>query len=207
MLDIYNQKAVYNALASEYEERAESLRPVIDLSISFLIKYLKNGEDILDIGCGVGMFIKSLSEHGFNVTGIEISPLMVEFAKRRNVNSLIIEADYLDYKFNKKFHGAVLSAFIHLFPKDIARQVISKLKKDLIKGGVAIIGTTESMVSREGWEAKSDYRNKRKRFRKHWTEKELEEFLIENNFEILELNKVKDLFNKTWMGFIVKNIE
>jgi SAM-dependent methyltransferase len=201
-----SHRNIYDALAEEYEERADSLKEVNDLAVSFFVPYIKKGKRILDIGCGVGIAMKCLSDRGFSVTGIELSSKMARFARKRNPHSSIIEGDFLKYDFEDKFDGAILLAFIHLFPKRKAYEVLSKLRDILEDGGVVLIGTTESLKSREGWECKSDFSNKQRRFRKHWTETEFRKLLTESGFKTLELNKILDPFGKHWMDFIVQRI-
>ena len=48
-----------------------------------LLHYLQpnTGSKMLDIACGEGRFAKQLAEHGFDVTGIDISQASIEFAK------------------------------------------------------------------------------------------------------------------------------
>lgn len=59
----------YNA----YYERPATLSLLPDVS----------GKNILDAGCGSGSYSSWLIEHGANVVAVDISPRMLEFAKKR----------------------------------------------------------------------------------------------------------------------------
>ena len=57
---------------------------------------VKNGEKILDIACGQGFFSRALAEKGGEVTGVDISPELIKFAKEKagkNENYIVASAD------------------------------------------------------------------------------------------------------------------
>ena len=136
--------------------------------------------------------------------GIELSPKMAEFAKRRNPNPKIIVGDFLTEDFAEPFDGIIALALIHLFPKEEAMKVLRKMHDMLVPGGTLYIGTTESAESSEGWEVKEDYSGKHRRFRKHWTEAEFRRALEEAGFEVLKLHRITDPFGKKWMDFVAQ---
>lgn len=47
---------------------------------------LHKGARVLDIGCGTGAFAYSLEEHGYDVTGVDIAPNMIEKAAANGVD-------------------------------------------------------------------------------------------------------------------------
>lgn len=76
-----------------------------------LLGYLKPrpGSSMLDIACGEGRFAKQLAEHGFDVTGIDISNESIESANKFENNKLRFFVqdmrlpfyiNYFDYAFN-----------------------------------------------------------------------------------------------------------
>jgi SAM-dependent methyltransferase len=76
-----------------------------------LLGYLQPtpGCSMLDIACGEGRFAKQLAEHGFNVTGIDISIESIETAKAYETDNLQFFTqdmrfpfyiNYFDYAFN-----------------------------------------------------------------------------------------------------------
>ncbi len=197
-------RATYDNLANEYEQRTKILKNVTEYALSLFMKHLNSGKEILETGCAVGLAINIMEKKGLNVTGIDISPKMVKYAKKRNPKSDIVLGDFLSYKFNKNYDGIFSFAFIHLFPKKIAIKVLQKMYQLLKSEGVLYIGTSRSEKSYEGWEKKEDYKDKEKRFRKHWTEKELENALIKTGFKKLDLYIIEDPFKKVWMDFAVQ---
>ncbi|MCJ7805431.1 class I SAM-dependent methyltransferase [Patescibacteria group bacterium] len=197
-------RATYDNLANEYEQRNKTLKNVTEYALSLFIKHLSSGKEILETGCAVGLAINIMERKGLNVTGIDISPKMVKYAKKRNPKSDIVLGDFLTYKFGKKYDGIFSFAFIHLFPKNIALKILKKMYELLKSGGVLYLGTSRSKQSYESWEVKKDYQNKKRRFRKHWTQKELENALIETGFKKLDLYIIEDPFKKVWMDFVVQ---
>ena len=199
-----SHKKVYDELAEEYEKRADSLLAVTEDAMSYFSPYIKPGGSVLDVGCGVGIAMSVLAKKGFKVTGIEISPKMAEFTRRRNPGAKVMVGDFSEMKFDDKFDAIPAFAFIHLFPKAKVTAIFSKIKSILNPDGVALLSSTESLESKEGIYVKEDFGKEYKRFRKFWTEQELRESLINAGFKELALRKFTDPFGKTWMDFVVR---
>jgi cyclopropane fatty-acyl-phospholipid synthase-like methyltransferase len=197
-------KDAYEVLADEYESRVPSLMPITNDAMGYFASHLKAAGKVLDIGCAVGIAMSILREKGFQVSGIEISPKMAEYARKRNPGANIIVGDFLKTDFDETYDGILTFAFIHLFPKEETLKIFEKIKSMLNSDGIVLVSTTESKESKEGWYEKGDYDKKVKRFRKFWTEKELEESLTKAGFKKLDLKKYTDPYNKTWMDFIVQ---
>ena len=199
-----SHKKVYDELAEEYERRADSLLAVTEEAMNYFAPYIKQGGLILDIGCGVGIAMNVLAGKGFKVVGIEISPKMAEFARKRNPGAKVIMGDFVETEFDEKFDAILAFAFIHLFPKSEIPAIFGKIKSILNPGGVALISSTESSESNEGVYVKEAFGREYKRFRKFWTEQELRELLTQAGFKELALKKFIDPFGKVWMDFIVQ---
>lgn len=197
-------KNTYDILADEYEGRVDSLMPVTNDAMAYFASYLKPSGKVLDIGCAVGIAMSVLRQKGFKVSGIEISPSMAKYAEKRNPNSNVIVGDFLKTDFDETFDGVLAFAFIHLFPKKEAIKIFEKIKSILNPGGIALLSSTESSESKEGWYTKEDFSKKEKRFRKFWTQKELEESFMGAGFKKVALKKFTDPYNKTWMDFVVR---
>lgn len=197
-------KETYDELAEEYERRVDSLLPVTEEAMDYFSSYIAPKGSVLDIGCGVGIAIGVLAKKGFKVAGIEISPKMVEFARKRNLGAEVIVGDFLETEFDDKFDAVLAFAFIHLFPKAEIPKIFNKIKTILKPGGVALLSSTESPESKEGMYAKEDFGKEYKRFRKFWTEEELRESFTQAGFKELALKKYTDPFGKIWMDFVVQ---
>jgi len=77
-------------------------------------KYFKPNSNILDIGCGSGRIAFPLYEIGFKVTGVDITPKMIETAKkvslskRMNIDFLTGDATNLNFK-DDYFDGTIFA--------------------------------------------------------------------------------------------------
>lgn len=192
----------YDAVAEQYESRVDALTPVTRHAVDLMAQHIKSGATILELGCGVGLASKLLTEKGFTVTCIDLSSRMISFARARNPKAQFIQGDFLKTNFGKTFDSVFAFAFIHLFPKKDAELVMKKIYEILPPDGIVYIGTTKSKTSFEGWEIKKDYDGEHKRFRKHWTEAEFKDFIAAAGFEIVGSLTQIDPFGKEWVDVV-----
>lgn len=82
--------------------------------------------------------------------------------------------------------------------------MLQKFREILKPGGFIYTGTTESSEYTEGYEYKHDYNKKVRRFRARWPRNELDQFLVNNGFEIIEVYKHIDFKNKIWLDYLLK---
>lgn len=130
---------------------------------------------------------------------------MIDYAEKRNPGVRFIVGDFLESPYrHAEFDGAVLYAFLHLFPKDIAVQCIEKVLEITNEHGVIFIGTTKSEEASEGFEEKADYGSDARRFRKRWTKPELEALFESHALRVLNYEENTDEFGKVWMDFVVQ---
>ena len=71
----------------------------------------KEGERVLDLGCGDGKLTQKIKEAGCTVVGIDQSPSMVEAAHSRGLNA--IEMDALEMAFESEFDAVFSNAVLH----------------------------------------------------------------------------------------------
>jgi len=194
-------------LAQEYKYKMPGyIKSERKIAIPF-INYLKNTFGlirVLEIGPGSGLNLSYLEKEGFKTTAIDISKNMIRVAGEVAPNTKFIHGDFLEYNFKKSsFEGIFAKAFIHLFPKKDAIQVLKKIKRLLVPKGAVFIATTVHPKPEEGYFEKTDYIHKLTRFRKKWTEKELIETLKSLNYNIINkgyyIEKDK---NKKWINLL-----
>jgi SAM-dependent methyltransferase len=81
---------------------------------------------VLEPGCGPGRMLVALARQGLEVVGIDISPQMVELAKRQLGSAgEVFEADMTDFDLGRRFGGAVspINTLLHLTPEELARHL------------------------------------------------------------------------------------
>lgn len=105
-----------------------------------LARYLqkKPGDtELLDFGCGSGLFVDELSHAGFNAHGLDVSAEAVGFGRLKGIKNLdIIESYKIDFPDNT--FDAILSMDVleHLENEDRA---LSEIERVLKPGGVVVI--------------------------------------------------------------------
>jgi SAM-dependent methyltransferase len=84
---------------------------------------------VLEPGCGSGRMMEALARSGLDVVGIDLSPAMVELARRRlAVSGLagdVVLADIADFELGRLFDGAVcpISTLAHLSPTQLSHHL------------------------------------------------------------------------------------
>lgn len=96
--ELYNSK--HNFVAKYGEDVIAWLEP-------------KEGEHILDVGCGTGNLTEKLSESGALITGIDASEEMIAKAKQTYPNIEFFVKDATDFLFEEKFDAAFSNATLH----------------------------------------------------------------------------------------------
>ena len=61
------------------------------------------GDELLDIGCGIGLQTKLLNKRGIQITGIDSSDQAVKFAHKINDGENFIRADFSDFNNKEKY--------------------------------------------------------------------------------------------------------
>lgn len=76
------------------------LRPVRAYRIFPVLLGMEQGESVLDVACGLGRMLEAAKEYNTNLTGVDISKVAVQKAKRMLPNATIVEgnAEELPFK-------------------------------------------------------------------------------------------------------------
>lgn len=112
---------------------------------------LKDGDSILDAGCGLGRISVELAAQGLNVTGVDIiqSELdaAAESAEAEGVNLKLINADLRTFETSEKFDCAVnlYTSFGYCDTEEEDMQILRSIANSLKSGGTFIL----ECVSRE----------------------------------------------------------
>ena len=93
----------------------------------------------LDVGCGAGgRFIRLLQNHGFRITGIDVSREMIKLAKQNHRNETFHVQDICTWETDQKFEFIVAWDSIFHLPFVSQEPVVTKLCNLLTKDGVLI---------------------------------------------------------------------
>ncbi len=119
-----------------------------------LLARLPERAAILDVGCGTGYLARRLVEHGFRVTGLDISPEMVRYARENVPGAEFLVADARDFALPRRFHAAVATfdTLNHLLlPADLAR-TLAAVARALRRGGLFLFDVLEEEAYRTRWQ-------------------------------------------------------
>lgn len=96
--------------------------PYVNRHVTELINHagLERVEKVLEVGCGMGKFTLPLLRRGFNITGLDLSPFLLQNLLTYNENKFPVElicSDILDIppEYNEKFDKVVGFFTLHHF--------------------------------------------------------------------------------------------
>lgn len=203
-------RKTYDALAPEYQARrlkyVEHQKNVLQPFIERLHAH-GHSPRVLEAGCGVGLDAGILMQNGMAVEAIELSERMAAFA-RRNVPGLqVTVGDFLNEPVTTAYDGILMSAFLQLFPADDAKCVLDKAHAHLSSGGSCFVSVADSPESKEGFRTKLGYTQSLQRFRKDWTQEELDAAMRAAGFRELVWFYDKDpLLHRAWMSVLATKV-
>jgi ubiquinone/menaquinone biosynthesis C-methylase UbiE len=144
-------RLVYDENAHAYGQANAEIDSTTRAFATDFTEQLPEGATILDAGCGSGQCSELFASLGFQVTGIDISPVMLTLARERSPESGFLEMDMrrLDFP-DARFEGLwVSAAFLHL-PKEDAPAALAEFRRVLRQG--APLAVTVKAGEGEGWE-------------------------------------------------------
>ncbi len=123
-----------DAFGHDFEDHREWLEP--------LLKAVPRGSEVLDLGCGCGIPDARLLTDRFRVTGVDISDVQIDRARRLVPGARFVRADMTEVIFSDDSFGAVLClyALIHV-PTEEQRPLLRRIHRWLVPGGLFLVIT------------------------------------------------------------------
>jgi len=111
----------------------------INRSVSWIIEKfnLNNKSNVLDFGCGPGLYTNRFAERGINVTGVDFSKRSIEYAAQiassKNLKVNYIHKNYLEYETQDRFDliTMIMCDYCALSPEQ--RGIMLNKFKELLK--------------------------------------------------------------------------
>lgn len=129
---IYNQKYFEKWYIPFYEERKKYFEKLYLI----LKNSLPEKGKLLDIGCGIGIFLDLMREKGYDVYGQDVSPFAVDYCRSKN---FIVFQELLNFKFENEFDIITMIDVIAHIKNPLI--YLQKCKKLLKPDGILIIKT------------------------------------------------------------------
>jgi len=97
---------------------------------------------VLDVGCGPGSVTAHLAGLGLTVSGVDLSPRMVEHARARHPGLEFSVASATDLRLADHSLGGVLGWWsLFNLPRDVLPGVLASFARALVPGGQALVGS------------------------------------------------------------------
>lgn len=149
---------------SQDHDAASRRSGVIDQQVAFIHEKVLGSRpaEVLDLGCGPGLYALRLARLGCSVRGIDFSPASFEYARDAvQKEGLPVQFDLADVRkaeYGQDEYDLVMFIFgeINVFPPAVARQILSNASIALRPGGRLLLEpSTEESVVRLGKEQAS----------------------------------------------------
>jgi len=121
----------------EWNQFSESIFPLLKYLAG---RSLPRGGQVLDLCCGTGQLAAILTEHGFKVTGVDISAGQLRYARKNAPAAHFIQADACDFKLSRKFDTAfcTFDALNHILKLEDLQQIFRNVSGCLKSGGAFV---------------------------------------------------------------------
>ncbi|MGW0605311.1 class I SAM-dependent methyltransferase [Streptomyces sp. NPDC002640] len=139
----------YDRVADNYAEMVATTgmgdirrHPWLKASIDAFADSVAGLGPVLDVGCGPGTVTAYLAERGLDVSGVDLSPRMVENARRLHPECRFEVASATELDLAEASLGGVLGWWsLFNLPRDVLPQVLGMFARALRPGGHLITGT------------------------------------------------------------------
>lgn len=146
-LDIVRQS--YDRVADNYVEMVATTglgdvrtHPWLQAAMDVFADAVGGLGPVLDVGCGPGTVTAYLVERGVDASGVDLSPRMIEHARRLYPRCRFDVASSTDLDLADSSLGGVLGWWsLFNLPRDVLPQVLSSFARALVPGGLLIVAT------------------------------------------------------------------
>jgi SAM-dependent methyltransferase len=137
---------------------ASRVPETIDASVAWLLETvgLKAGDEVIDLGCGPGLYAHRLAKHGLAVAGMDISAGSIayarDFAAEHGLAINYICQNYLTLAYDDQFNAALLIYGDYCtFSTDDRRRLLANIHRALHPGSLFVLDiSTRVLRARHG---------------------------------------------------------
>lgn len=161
----------YEAVASFYDDFTHGLGYQYERWTGRLLAKAEelglNGSRLLDVGCGTGLSFLSMLERGWEVTGCDISPKMIEAARAKvGDRARFVLADMRELPDLGRFDlvWAVNDPVNYLLSTEELEAALVGMRRNLAPGGIALLDASTLKTHREFFAGEIEVEEGEKRF-------------------------------------------
>lgn len=180
--------AVYDKVAKEYTKRAEARGPKIERS--HFMKIIPEHGTILDVGCGSGRDTKVFCDHGFILTGVDLSEKLLEIAKHEAPTATFLKEDIRSMNFPvNSFDGIWAQASLLHIKHDEIHAILKTFYSIMKPNGTLYVAMKAGSGERF---AQMNSTPGEKRFFAFYSKASLKEALVSAGFRVTKLYAYND---------------
>ncbi len=143
--DLDDVRASYDRVADAYVDLAVGRlegEPWLRAALDAFAEDVAGLGPVLDVGCGPGHVTAHLSARGLDARGVDLSPRMVEHARRQYPALRFDVASATDLRLAPGSLGGVLGWWsLFNLPREVLPEVIADFAQGLAPGGQVLVGT------------------------------------------------------------------
>lgn len=114
------------------------------------------GSPILEVACGTGRVLLPLAREGYHVTGIDVSPAMLDIARHKFEEEeltdcvALVEQDMRELDLSGRFELVIVAvnSFMHLLNTEDQLAALTRIRKHLNPGGLLLLDLFNPDLSR-----------------------------------------------------------
>ena len=145
MTDLAVVRESYDRVADNYVAMGMgdlSPAPWLRAALAAFAEDVRDRGPVLDVGCGPGFVTAFLSGLGVEASGVDLSPRMVEHARRLHPGLRFEVASATDVPLDDASLGGVLGWWsLFNLPRDVLPAVLASFARALVPGGQVLLGT------------------------------------------------------------------
>ncbi len=127
-----------------YDETVADWPGEIDFYQELAAQAKVKGQAVLEIACGTGRVAARLAKNGARVTGMDLSPEMLDIARQKTrdlPNARWVEGNMLSFELDERFGLVIIPGHSFLFMLTPADQVacLECIRRHLLPGGVLVV--------------------------------------------------------------------
>jgi ubiquinone/menaquinone biosynthesis C-methylase UbiE len=198
---VQNNKEAYNKIAEFFSNTRKYLWD----DLKPLVKYTKNGDKVLDIGCGNGRLYQLFSDLSIDYTGMDNSEGQLGMARKNYPEAKFVLGEMTKLPFADSFFDVIycIATFHHLPDEELRLQALNEMKRVLKPGG-HILMTNWNLYSESAQKTvkKGKWSQEAGEFMVPWYSSE-GKILGQRYYHGFTLEELTDLFKKT--GLILED--